>query len=375
MLEVHSMRIDPLNVTFEPLAGSTFTNLLRLIAQNHFKIGLVGLPRMFYSVFMSLALSPLNIYERRCFDKKVKEIDIDKPPIFIIGHWRTGSTYLHNLLSQDKQFGYPTTFQTVAPGLFLGSERFIKPIVASSLPAKRPQDDVDLGADFPSEEEYAIGNLSPYSFYHGWCFPKNMEFYNKFVCMEDVPKRSIDKWKEVYMYFLKKLTIWEEGKRLVLKNPPNTARIKLLLEMFPDAKFIHIYRNPYHVFLSMKRNIEKEMTLYTLQTPPKWKVFEEAMVDMYKRIFKKYFEERKLIPDGNLVEVRYEEFIANPLHEMEGIYKELGLPGFENSKNKFKKYIDSQSKIRAYKYSIDEQLKNKIYEYFKYTIDLWGYDV
>jgi len=375
MLEVHNIRIDPLDVTFEPLAGSTFTNLLRLIAQNHFKIGLVGLPRMFYSLLMSLMLSPLNIYERICFDKKIREIDIDKPPIFVIGHWRTGSTYLHNLLSQDKQFGYPTTFQTVAPGLFLCSERLIKPIVASSLPAKRPQDDVDLGADFPSEEEYAIGNLSPYSFYHGWCFPKNMEFYYKFVCMEDVSKSAIEKWKEVYMYFLKKLTIWEEDKRLVLKNPPNTARIKLLLELFPEAKFIHIYRNPYHVFLSMKRNIEKEMTLYTLQSIPKWEVFEKAMVDMYKKIFKKYFEEMKLIPEGNLVEVSYEEFIANPLHEMEIIYKNLGLFGFENSKNKFKKYIDSQSKIKMNNYSIDEQLKNKIYKYFKDTIDLWGYDV
>jgi len=375
MLEVHNIRIDPLDVTFEPLAGSTFTNLLRLIAQNHFKIGLVGLPRMFYSLLMSLMLSPLNIYERICFDKKIREIDIDKPPIFVIGHWRTGSTYLHNLLSQDKQFGYPTTFQTVAPGLFLCSERLIKPIVASSLPAKRPQDDVDLGADFPSEEEYAIGNLSPYSFYHGWCFPKNMEFYYKFVCMEDVSKSTIEKWKEVYMYFLKKLTIWEEDKRLVLKNPPNTARIKLLLELFPEAKFIHIYRNPYHVFLSMKRNIEKEMTLYTLQSIPKWEVFEKAMVDMYKKIFKKYFEEMKLIPEGNLVEVSYEEFIANPLHEMEIIYKNLGLFGFENSKNKFKKYIDSQSKIKMNNYSIDEQLKNKIYKYFKDTIDLWGYDV
>jgi len=49
----------------------------------------------------------------------------------------------------------------------------------------------------------------------------------------------------------------------------------------------------------MKRSIEKEMTLYTVQKPPSWEIFEKAMVDMYKRMFKKYFEERTLIPKKN----------------------------------------------------------------------------
>jgi hypothetical protein len=369
------MKIDPLDISFEPLAGSTFTNLLRLIAQNNFKIELVGLPRFFYSIMMSLVLSPLNIYERKCYYKKIKEITIDKPPIFIIGHWRTGTTYLHNLLSQDNQFGYPTTFQTIVPGLFIGSEKLIKPIVVSSLPSKRPQDDVDLDADFPSEEEYAIGNLSPYSFYHGWCFPKNMEFYNKFVCLEDVSSNIIEDWKMIYLNFLKKLTLYLNGKQLILKNPPNTARIKLLIEMFPDAKFIHIYRNPYHVFLSMKRNIEKEMTLYALQTPPKWVTFEKAMVYLYNRMYEKYFEERKLIKKGNLIEIKYEDFIKNPIYEIERIYNDIGLNDFGKSKVKFIKYIDSQSKIKTFNYSIDKQLKKRIYDYFKPTIDMWGYDI
>jgi hypothetical protein len=193
--------------------------------------------------------------------------------------------------------------------------------------------------------------------------------------MEDITKKIIDDWKIIYLNFLKKLTLYLNGKQLILKNPPNTARIKQLLEMFPDAKFIHIYRNPYHVFLSMKRNIEKEMTLYTLQTPPKWETFERAMVYIYTNMFKKYFEERKLIQDGNLVEIKYEDFIKNPLREMEIIYKEIGLSGFGNSKIKFIKYIDSQSKIKTFKYSIDKQFKKKIYDYFKFTIDMWGYDI
>ena len=99
------------------------------------------------------------------------------------------------------------------------------------------------------------------------------------------------------------------------------------------------------------------------------------MVELCKRMFKKYFEEKKLIPPGNLVETRYEDFIKNPLEEMKCIYSELNLPGFKRSENKFKSYIKSQEKIKTSKYVINEELKNKIYSYFKETIDLWGYKI
>ncbi|HEC82109.1 MAG TPA: sulfotransferase [Thermoplasmatales archaeon] len=375
MIETGGFTIDPLDVTFEPLAGSTFTNLLRLLAQNRFKISLIGLPRLLYATLMSFTLSPLTVYEKIKYDKQINQMVIKKPPIFIVGHWRSGTTYIHNLFSMDKQFGYPTTFQTVAPAVFLRFEKLIKPLVDSSLPEKRPQDDVDLHVDLPQEEEYALGNISPYSFYNGWCFPKNMELYNNYVDIQNIPKEKIEEFKKIYMYYLKKLTFYWKGKQLVLKNPSNTARIKILLEMFPDAKFVHIYRNPYHVYLSMMRNIEKEMTLYCIQKPPDKKTFEKSMVNLYNRMHTKYFKEKKLIPPENLVETRYEEFLANPLKEMKRIYDQLNIPGFEKNKKRFEEYIKTQSKIKTYKYKIDKDLKQKIYNHLKQTIDLWKYDV
>ena len=148
-------KVDPMDVSFEPLAGSTFTNFLRLLAENKFKIGIVGIPRILYSAAMSLILSPFNIFERISCNKEINNAVIEKSPIFIIGHWRSGTTFLHNLLSQNKLFAYPTTFQTVTPGLFLCFENIIKPIVASSLPPKRPEDDIVLGADI-----YILDGLS-----------------------------------------------------------------------------------------------------------------------------------------------------------------------------------------------------------------------
>ena len=139
------------------------------------------------------------------------------------------------MLTLDNNFGYCTTFQTTAPSVFLGCEKIIKPIVAASIPDKRPMGNADLGVDFPQEEEYGLGALSPYGYYNGWCFPKNMKYYNKFVCMDDVPQGVIEERIDTYLYFLKKVTLYRNVTRLTMKNPANTARIKILLEMFPKA--------------------------------------------------------------------------------------------------------------------------------------------
>ena len=155
------MEIDPFEINFTPLPGSTFTNLLRLLAQNRFRIDAVGIPRILYSLLLSGIMSPLNLWESIKFGRKVRETKIDKYPLFIIGHWRSGTTYLHNVLSQNRNFAYPTTFQTVTPAVFIRFEKLIKPIVEASLPPTRPEDNVPLGADLPQEEEYAMGNLCP----------------------------------------------------------------------------------------------------------------------------------------------------------------------------------------------------------------------
>ncbi len=367
------LRVDPFMVTFTPLAGATFTNLMRLMAQNHFRIGLSGLPRALYSLGMSLVLSPLNVLERIRFDARIRETELE-PPLFILGHWRSGTTLLHYILSQDNQFGYATTFHTVTPGLFLRFEKWVKPIVAASLPEKRPEDDVALGADLPQEEEYAMGALSPYAFYNGWCFPQNMEFYHRFVCMEEVSKSTIEEWKEMYRHFLQKVALAWDGRRLLVKNPANTARIRLLLEMFPDAKFVHIYRNPYHTLLSMKRNIEAEMTLYCVQDPPDWSVLEGQMMSLYRRMFERYFEDKELIPDGNLVEVRFEALLDRPFQVVEEVYDGLGLPGFENARESIADYLSTQSNL-SHPYTLDEPLKKKIYAHSHANIERWDYDI
>ncbi|MCX6661367.1 MAG: sulfotransferase [Euryarchaeota archaeon] len=372
-MEFDNLKQRALYVKNTPLPGYTLPNFLYLLAQNKFKINAQYIPRMIYSLTLSTIMLPFYIKERLQYDKHIEQTEITHPPLFIIGHWRSGTTYLHNILSQDKNLSYLTTFQAYLPGVFLGSEKIFKPLVSASIPKKRPMDDVPMDAEYPQEDQYAIGAFCPYSYYHGWCFPKNMEFYNTSVCMDDASKETIDEWKRYYLYILKKITLYRHGKQLILKNQDNTGKIKILLEMFPDAKFIFLYRNPYDLYFSMMKFMKIAIPLFCIQKPPKIEVVEESMFNLYTRIVQKYIKDRELIPKGNLVEVRYEDFVTQPLQQIKNIYETLQLEGFGDAEPAFDTYLRIQWIIKKDQYSMDDELKQKIEKKWGFAIKEFGY--
>ena len=150
--------------------------------------------------------------------------------------------------------------------VILKYEEMVKKIVEKDLPEKRPMDDLEMKTDLPYEEEYAVANLCPYSFYHGWYFPKRInDYFNKYVMFNGVNERIINDWSETYKYLMKKIIFKYNRKKIMLKSLVNTGRIKVLLDMFPDAKFIHLYRNPYKVYSSTWKLYRKILPIFALQ--------------------------------------------------------------------------------------------------------------
>jgi len=373
-MSYHELQKQSLLVTKEPLAGADLKTLFLLLKQNKFHISIPYLPRFIYTMFLSSMLSPFRYKDRRFMKKNMDKIRLHPSPLFLLGHWRGGTTYLHNMLSKDDQFGYFSTFDAYVPGVCVKSESLLKGIVAGSLPKTRPMDDVAMGADLPQEEEYALGGLSVYSYYHGWCFPRNMNHYDRYVWLDDVSATEINDFKEMYLYLLKKASVKNNGRRLLLKNPSNTARIKLLLELFPNAKFVHIHRNPFHQYLSMVRFMQTVIPLYCLQTPPPFEDVETHIFDMYKHMYKKYLEEKNLVPKGNFIEITYEDFVSDPLHELKRIYEKLSLPGYDTVKKRFHAYMLAQSEIHPQKYSVSEAVREKVLSHWGFAFDAFGYD-
>ena len=372
-MDFEHIKENSLVVTNTPLPGYTLPNFLSLLAQNKFHVNARYVPRFIYCLALSTIMTPFYIKERYQFDARINRTSLTKPPLFIIGHWRSGTTYLHNILAQDTTLGYFSTFQAYLPAIFLSSEALFKPLVSASIPERRPMDDVLMNADFPQEDQYAIGAFSPYSYYHGWCFPQRMEYYNNYVCMDQVSQRSIDEWKKIYLYLIKKITLQHKGKQLVLKNQDNTGKVKLLLELFPDAKFIFLYRNPYTLYQSMMKFIRITIPRFCIQNPPKLESVEKSMMDLYTRVIQKYLKERHEIPLDNLIEVRYEDFIAQPLTQMKAIYTHLHLDSFTQAQPRFQDYISSQKTIKLTQYPVSKTVKSKVEKAWGFAIKEFGY--
>lgn len=237
----------------QPLAGGSLSNWLRMLARSRFDISPVYLPRALYVSLLSTATALPRLVEHR-HDGEIAGQDVQ--PVFIIGHFRSGTTYLHTLMSHDPSLGYMSTFQTMLPGNFIYRASMFKHILAGSLPETRPMDNVEMAADYPYEEEYAVANTCPYSFYHGWYFPRWMRRYFDRYALMQAPSGELESWRTVYDYLLRKVAYANGQPRLLLKNPCNTARVGELLDLYPDARFVHIIRNPYHVYFSTRRLYE-----------------------------------------------------------------------------------------------------------------------
>jgi hypothetical protein len=157
-------------------------------------------------------------------------------------------------------------YQAMVPNCSLVGETWLKALLGRIVPLKRPMDNMVWPMDAPQEEEIPLAKLTPYSFYTRFLFPRrSQELFDQYVLLHGARPAVTAELKRVYYRLLQTASVHAGGKRLILKNPVNTARVGLLLEMFPNAKFIHAYRCPYDVYASMANLYRELLAITTLQ--------------------------------------------------------------------------------------------------------------
>ena len=356
---------------FTVIGGITLGSWLGLLWRHRFAIDPPYWPRAAYVTGASLLTSVFRWYEKRKYGPKLADVKIEAP-LFILGHWRSGTTHLYNLLTVDPRFAYPNTFEVLNPHTFLSAERYFK-VFELVFPKTRVVDNLSVSFEVPQETELATCITTFNSSYISWAFPRCRDHYDRYLTFRAVPEEEIARWKAGLIAFLKKLT-WKYGHPLILKSPPDTCRIRLLLEMFPDARFIHIHRNPYAVFRSTKR-LNEFMSRSTGLQRPDLEDADARIVKRYREMYDVFFEERGLIPDGQFHEVCFEELARDPVGQVKRVYERLNIPGFETVQGPLQRYTDSIAHYRKNEYSeIPPSLRRRIARAWKRSFEEWGYD-
>jgi hypothetical protein len=346
---------------FTIILGIRFIPLIKLFLRNGITPFPIYIIRFLMLLQGSIISSVLTLAERKNYSRKIRETQIIKPPIFIIGHWRTGSTYLHRLFDLDPQFTTPNMVQTVIPDHFLFSTKYYVPILNRTLGKKRPMDDVAIGPFEPQEEEFALIRMGSESPVEKLVFPSKRKYflmdYNHYI----PGGKKLVTWQYNLFTFFKKLTLLT-GKQIVSKNPYHTMRIPLLVQMFPGARFIHIKRDPKIVIPSSIRMWNIVASENKLKEG--WK---KPSIDEVAAVLNSYLEytaeESKKLGRHQFVEIEFENLEKEPLAELKRIYADLDLSYTDNFETDVIRFLSLNKNFKKNTYSLSEEEKLIIKKY------------
>ena len=321
-----------------PLLGADLSTLVRLVWQNG-PVAPASLPSFALAGLSAIGRTPFRVGERAYVAYRRRHQPPMPPPIFIVGHWRSGTTHLYNILSKGN-FGYVSPFAAGMPLEYQTLGHWLRPLLANMLPKTRYVDRVVVRPDSPQEDEIPLGSIAPISFYHGVYFPRQFEYHlNRSFFLEDCTAQEIAVWEDAFTHFLEKLWL-DQGQRLIIKNPAYSARIPQLRKLFPGARFIHIHRNPHAVFRSTRRFYQTLIDKFAWQTSDPLDL-DRIVLDSYQRMMNQIAIDTEHLPEDEFIELRFESLEKQPLPEIERIYQRLNLGGFEQGRPHFERYLDT----------------------------------
>lgn len=352
--------------------GADFTAWMRLLARNRFA---VGFPYWYIAGIvscMTVGNTVLRWLQHGLHGSRIRDTKLTAPPIFVLGHWRTGTTLLHEYLVLDPRHTSPTTLQCVVPGHFLLTEGLLKTYGRFLIPDRRPMDNMAVGWDKPQEDEFALCLLGLPSTYADLAFPNRAPVFPGSLDLSGLNAIQLLQWQRSFHRFLQALT-YRDPRRLVLKSPPHTARVRVLLEMFPTARFVHIVRDPFVVFPSTVKLWKTLAAKHGLQTLHDDGRIREKVFREFRVIYDRLEEARPLIPTEHFHEVKYEELVRDPAGQMQQVFDGLGLDGYEAYRPRLDDYLQQNAGYETNKFQLGEADRREVAERWGDVIERYGY--
>ena len=355
-----------------PISRIPFAPLGALLVQSVRNGGVhpLRLHRLLGLILRYTAVEPFRLAERFIFDRKIASHQLEHDPIFILGHWRSGTSYLQTLLGQDPELATSTLYRSVFADISLVTEPWLKPIlnrIARALRLPFSFQRLPLDLDIPAEADVGLCSLlSPYSYTWGHVFPTRLGEWMERLVLDPTPEAGRG-WLNHYDTFIRKLSLASHGRRIVMKTPGDTARVRLLLRQYPNAQFIYIHRDPIAVFHSSGyfwSVIRREFALQKISDSQ----VEDAVLTTYSALLESYLEQRQEIPAGQLTELRCESLQEDPVAELSRVYNDLSLGELPSA---IKLHLSQQAHYPATSYTTSPELEKRLRRVWAFSFLAW----
>ena len=325
----------------------------------------------FLYFFRYLLLEPFRLAELYIYQKKIAAHQIKQSPIFILGHWRSGTSHLQRIMRLDPCLSTSTIFRSVFSDSYYLTESWLKRalnLICSTLNIHHFIQRTTMDLDLPAELDLALCAMcSKNSYSWGHILPKSFSRrVDKQILLRD--EQVADAWIEDYDYMIRKLSYWSKGKRVLVKSPGDTARITHLLKKYPEAKFIFIHRDPisvYHSSTYLWKTIQRHLSIHEVRKEE----VHDLILSTYQLLLSNYLEQRSEIPESQLVEVHHTRLQQDPFGEMEKIYStlELGTP----PRNELAHFLQIAKPYNHTNYSTPDELREKLTSRWRFAFEQW----
>ena len=310
-------------------------------------------------------------------------------PLFIVAAPRSGTTFLHRMLSLDEQFTtfklYETFFPTVTGhkltqrfanangrlGHLLGSLR--SRVDGSSFGAWEGIHDTGLGQDEEDEAIWALAFATPAI----WLVLPYPEKFEHLRFIDRLPEEKKEALASYYRACVQKHLYTHPHKTLLGKNVLLPGRFEIVSRALPDSRFVHVVRHPYEA-------IPSTLSLFTI--PWQWhsprvrldgaeaRAMAKLMLDYYRLLHEKSIEDGA---QARFHSVRYDDLLAEPEASVEQIYRRLGISFSESTQEKLRKYCARERSYQSHHHYSLEQFglsKEFVYEELKDVFQYYGFE-
>ena len=259
-------------------------------------------------------------------------------PLFILGNLRSGSTFLHRLLSRDSESFTSLTIWDIylAPSVI---EKKITKFFARL--------DYKLGGHLhrllfefdrrtlgqfkihrisffqPEEDENILLHIWD-SFWVSFLFPFMDELPNYQHFDEALSPRHKRRIMKFYKSMLQRHLYATGKKYFVAKNPAFSPKIETLLEFFPDARVIYLARNPLDMLPSTVSWINYARRVFT--EPKEKYAYLDEILDFTQHWYRYPLQYLDAHPSPRYLILNYDDLIQRPEHVIRSFYEQFGYP-------------------------------------------------